>query len=73
MDLTETLFQYELKTNKYGKLFFRIYPDDKKEEYLLEFTDKDKDEKIYLKNFFLSFMSELVIIIFYLKILIHHS
>lgn len=52
MDLTETLFQYELKTNKYGKLFFRIYPDDKKEEYLLEFTDKDKDEKTLFKELF---------------------
>ena len=52
MELTEILFQYELKTNKYGKLFFRIYPDDEKEEYLLEFADKDKDEKTLFNELF---------------------
>lgn len=53
MELTEILFQYELKTNKYGKLFFRIYPDDEKEEHLLKFADKDKDEKtIFTELFF---------------------
>ena len=52
MELTEILFQYELKTNKYGKLFFRIYTDDEKEEYLLEFADKDNEKTLFNELFF---------------------
>ena len=42
--MAEAIFQFEINTKEYGKLFFRVYPNDEKDNELLNITELAENE-----------------------------
>ncbi len=52
MDITESLFQYSIKTENYGTLNFMVFPDDEKDEEIKNIKERSSSDKDFLEKTF---------------------
>lgn len=52
MDITESLFQYSIKTENYGTLNFMVFPDDEKEDEIKKIKERSSSDKKFFENTF---------------------
>lgn len=52
MELSEMLSEFNIQTQKYGKLFFEVYPDNEKDDVLSELIDNVTDDNALYINLF---------------------
>ncbi len=53
MEITEALFQFSIKTEEYGSLYFMVFPDNEKDEEIKKIKEKSNaDDKCFFENTF---------------------
>lgn len=52
LKLEEILFEFNIDSQKYGKLFFEVYPDDEKEEVLSDLIEEVTDDNLLYEKLF---------------------